>query len=191
MNQLTDIDILEVMDHRTRDPKDEFERNHRRNFEWLKATYDKVLAHYCPRAEDCEKQLEADPDDRWEDRFMHLVKELRAVTKRYWLGKPAPLSTWKLAKARWELYPDKKGNGSPLSRIGSWHFYLERARESLEALQAYQEQYADWEANLPENLQESATAEKLQAIADLDFESALDVLDEAQQTDPPQGFGRD
>jgi hypothetical protein len=192
MNQLTDTDIFEIWDHKTRDPNNDIERNWRRNFEFLKATYDKLLAHYSPSAEDFEQQLAADPDDRWEDRFLYMVRELRSTVKRYRLGgEPAPLSTWKLSRARRELYPDKKGSGTHLSRIGSWHFYLKRARESLEALQAYQEQYADWEANLPENLRESATAEKLQGIADLDFESVLDVLDEAAQIDLPQGFGRD
>jgi hypothetical protein len=38
--------------------------------------------------------------------------------------------------------------------------------------------------NLPESLQESATAEALQAICDLN-------LDELQAIEPPRGFGRD
>jgi len=47
-----------------------------------------------------------------------------------------------------------------------------------------QGQYAVWLEALPENLQESATAEALHAICDLD-------LSELQAIVPPRGFGRD
>ena len=43
---------------------------------------------------------------------------------------------------------------------------------------------AAWLAALPDSLQESALAEALQAICDLD-------LDELQAIDLPRGFGRD
>ena len=46
------------------------------------------------------------------------------------------------------------------------------------------DQYAAWLEALPENLQDSATAEALQAICDLD-------LTELQAIVPPRGFGRD
>ena len=41
-----------------------------------------------------------------------------------------------------------------------------------------------WREALPDNLQESATAEALQAIDDLD-------LDEVVAIEPPRGYGRD
>jgi len=47
-----------------------------------------------------------------------------------------------------------------------------------------QAQYAAWLDALPDNLRDSATAEALQAICDLD-------LTELQVTEPPRGFGRD
>jgi hypothetical protein len=47
-----------------------------------------------------------------------------------------------------------------------------------------QVQYAAWLEALPENLQDSATAEALQAICDLD-------LSELQAVNPPRGVGRD
>jgi hypothetical protein len=47
-----------------------------------------------------------------------------------------------------------------------------------------QGQYAAWLEALPENLHDSATAEALQAICDLD-------LTELQAIVPPRGFGRD
>jgi hypothetical protein len=47
-----------------------------------------------------------------------------------------------------------------------------------------QEQYASWLEALPSSLQESATAEVLQAICELD-------LADLQAIEPPHGFGRD
>jgi len=47
-----------------------------------------------------------------------------------------------------------------------------------------QEGYRTWLDSLPENLAESATAEALRAICDLD-------LSELDSVEPPPGFGRD
>jgi hypothetical protein len=47
-----------------------------------------------------------------------------------------------------------------------------------------QVEYATWLDSLPENLRDSALAEALQAICDLD-------LSELQAIIPPRGFGRD
>ena len=52
------------------------------------------------------------------------------------------------------------------------------------ALIALQDQYRAWLDNLPDNLEGSRLADKLQAIADLD-------LEELQAIDPPRGYGRD
>jgi hypothetical protein len=49
---------------------------------------------------------------------------------------------------------------------------------------ALQAEYCAWFDALPENLQESAPGEALQAIVDLD-------LDEIVAIEPPRGFGRD
>jgi len=63
------------------------------------------------------------------------------------------------------------------SRVRRW-------RAAVAALIAMQAEYRAWLEALPENLQESATAEALQAIDELD-------LDELQAIEPPRGFGRD
>jgi hypothetical protein len=47
-----------------------------------------------------------------------------------------------------------------------------------------QAEYAAWLEALPANLQDSAIAEALQAISDLD-------LGELHAIEPPRGFGRD
>ncbi len=59
-----------------------------------------------------------------------------------------------------------------------------RWRDAVTKLTALQAQYAAWLDALPTNLQDSATAEALQAICDLD-------LTDLQAVDPPRGFGRD
>ena len=55
---------------------------------------------------------------------------------------------------------------------------------TVAALVAMQAEYAAWLAALPANLQDSALAEALQAICDLDLGELLAI-------EPPRGFGRD
>ena len=60
----------------------------------------------------------------------------------------------------------------------------QRWREAVTELLALQDEYAAWYEALPDNLQDTATAEALQAIVELDLESLADIV-------PPRGFGRD
>jgi len=59
-----------------------------------------------------------------------------------------------------------------------------RWRDAVAELLALQTEYAAWLEALPDNLQDTATAEALQAIVDLD-------LDNLATTQPPRGYGRD
>ena len=63
------------------------------------------------------------------------------------------------------------------SRARRWH-------DTIAVLVSLQAEYAAWLEALPENQQDSAIAEALQAICDLD-------LGELQAIEPPRGFGRD
>jgi len=63
------------------------------------------------------------------------------------------------------------------SRVRRW-------QDAVAVLLALQAEYRAWLEALPDNLQEGATAEALQAIDDLD-------LDELAAIEPPRGFGRD
>jgi hypothetical protein len=74
--------------------------------------------------------------------------------------------------------------------------------QALQQLVDIQQEYQDWRDVLPENLESSATAEKLDAkldkVLDLDLQSALDscvdlddVLTTAADMDLPRGFGKD
>jgi hypothetical protein len=60
----------------------------------------------------------------------------------------------------------------------------QRWQDSVGVLIALQAQYAAWLETLPESLADSATAEALRAICELD-------LSELQAVLPPRGFGRD
>ena len=55
---------------------------------------------------------------------------------------------------------------------------------AVATLTALQDEYRAWLDNLPDNLEGSRLADKLQAIAELD-------LEELQAIDPPRGYGRD
>ena len=60
----------------------------------------------------------------------------------------------------------------------------QRWRDAVDTLLTLQAEYAEWLAALPATLQESPTAEALNAIVDLDLASLAEV-------DPPRGYGRD
>ncbi len=59
-----------------------------------------------------------------------------------------------------------------------------RWNDAVQELVDLQDEYQAWFDNLPDNLESSAVAERLEAICDLDVESLQDV-------EPPRGFGRD
>ena len=72
---------------------------------------------------------------------------------------------------RYRRAADRRG------RAQRWH-------DAVDVLLALQAEYRAWLEALPDSLQESARAEALHAIDDLDF-------DDLQAIEPPKGFGRD
>jgi len=62
-----------------------------------------------------------------------------------------------------------------------------RLESALSEIQALQQEYEEWLAALPESLQDSSLAERLQETVD-QLAQAADLLAEI---DPPKGFGRD
>jgi hypothetical protein len=58
-------------------------------------------------------------------------------------------------------------------------------------LREVQEEYQEWLDNLPEGLDQSPVAEKLEAVTELEIEDAEGMLEEASGIDLPLGFGRD
>jgi hypothetical protein len=83
---------------------------------------------------------------------------------------------------------------------------IEQAVDDLEAagsdLYDVQQEYSEWKDNLPENLQQSALGEKLEAVCDFSIEDIAanvrntieegrGVIEEAESVDLPRGFGKD
>lgn len=79
----------------------------------------------------------------------------------------------------------------PPSRGQRWSDATSAAVQALETLEEIRGEFEEWKDNLPENLQQSALGEKLDAVVDLDIQSALDTANEADSADLPLGFGRD
>jgi len=84
-------------------------------------------------------------------------------------------------------YRAARAAGKPVIRIRRALDHRGRARrwtDHVTGLVEAQVEFAEWLDKLPDNLRDSALAEALQAICDLD-------LSELQAVIPPRGFGRD
>jgi ParB family chromosome partitioning protein len=81
--------------------------------------------------------------------------------------------------------------GGARSRPQRWGEACGMAIDGLEELNALREEYEAWGDNLPDNLRGGATEDKISDITAMDFDSALDAVQEAESADLPLGFGRD
>ena len=84
-------------------------------------------------------------------------------------------------------YRAKQADGSPTLRYRKpvdRRSRVQRWRDAVSELQELQDEYQAWLDALPENMEDSATAEALRTICDLD-------LSELEAIVPPRGFGRD
>jgi len=97
------------------------------------------------------------------------------------------------------VQPDNSGNTKtrPVSRkrrqsrAARWSEAVSKAVDGLQELVDLQEEYQNWLDNLPEGLQSSAVADKLQAVVDMDLQGAMDTVQEAEGADLPLGWGKD
>jgi len=84
-------------------------------------------------------------------------------------------------------YRAARAAGTPVLRLRRPADHRSRARrwqDAVAELTELQAQYSAWLENLPDTLHDTATAEALRAICELD-------LSELQAAIPPRGFGRD
>ncbi len=84
-------------------------------------------------------------------------------------------------------YRAVRASGAPVIRTRRLADHRSRARrwdDTVAALTKLQAEYAAWLERLPDNLRDTATAEALRAISELD-------LSELEAIVPPRGFGRD
>jgi ParB family chromosome partitioning protein len=111
---------------------------------------------------------------------------LRAITERTEVA-AVEIAVDDTSEEKAESKKSKKSN----SRTARWADAVARASEAVQDLIDIQSEYADWQQNLPENQQDGTVAEKLHMVVDIDLQSALDAITEAQDADLPLGFGRD
>jgi len=88
-----------------------------------------------------------------------------------------------------------------MSRPKRWFKAVEAARQALSEVESafddlneIKDEYEEWRDNLPENLDQSPVAEKLDAVIEMEFDLDGDIsgsLDEAENAELPLGFGRD
>ena len=84
-------------------------------------------------------------------------------------------------------YRAARTSGVPVIRIrrpADRRSRIQRWDDTVAELVTLQTEYGSWLDALPDNQQDSATAEALRTIVDLD-------LSELQALEPPRGFGRD
>jgi hypothetical protein len=84
-------------------------------------------------------------------------------------------------------YRAARMSGTPVIRIrrpADRRSRIQRWNDTVATLATLQAEYAAWLQALPDNQQDSAMAEALQAIAEFD-------LSELPAIEPPRGFGRD
>mgnify|MGYP006908318926 CR=1 FL=1 len=83
-----------------------------------------------------------------------------------------------------------KSRKKPKSRPQGWVDAAERAA-AVQQLIDIQSEYQDWLDALPEALESTAVAEKLEAVVDLELSEIEAVLQECEYLELPLGFGRD
>lgn len=84
-------------------------------------------------------------------------------------------------------YRAARSSGKPIIHIrrpGDRRSRIQRWNDTVAGLAELQTEYCAWLEALPDNQQDSATAEALRKIVEFD-------LSELQAIEPPRGFGRD
>jgi hypothetical protein len=84
-------------------------------------------------------------------------------------------------------YRTMHADGAPIIRIrrpADRRSRIQRWNDTIVALTELQLEYGGWLEALPDHQQDSATAEALRAIVELDLSELLAI-------EPPRGFGRD
>lgn len=79
-----------------------------------------------------------------------------------------------------------------ISRPKRWQQAINLLLNGLSEIQSLKDEYSDWLDNLPENLQNSALYEKLEAIVNgQEIDDLESNISELEGLELPRGFGRD
>lgn len=103
------------------------------------------------------------------------------------MSRPSISDTPMTGAERQARYRAAHADGAPVVRVrrpADRRSRIQRWRDAVSTLTNLQTEYARWLEALPDNQQNTAMAEALQAIVELD-------LSELQTIEPPRGFGRD
>ena len=103
------------------------------------------------------------------------------------MSRPSISDTPKTGAERQARYRAARADGTPVVRVrrpADRRSRIQRWNDTIAALVDIQAEYARWLVALPDNQQDTAMAEALQAVVELD-------LSELQTIEPPRGFGRD
>jgi DNA-directed RNA polymerase subunit RPC12/RpoP len=126
------------------------------------------------------------------DRWNHLLSRLADWEKNPLccaLPTPDLEPDVKAKMQRTGTYDPSVGKGQ--SKTERWSEASRIAREAIEELIEIQSDYEYWRDNLPEGLAEGPTAELLSEVCDLDLNTAIEIIEEADEIALPKGFGRD
>ena len=103
------------------------------------------------------------------------------------MSRPSIGDTPMTGAERQARYRASRADGAPIVRLrrpADRRSRIQRWRDAVSTLTNLQAEYAGWLDALPDNQRDSATAEALQTIVELD-------LSELRTIEPPRGFGRD
>ena len=120
----------------------------------------------------------------------HVTNYSERHHKKAYAMKPGPKPSSGTAMTHAERqarYRAKQADGSPTLRYRKpvdRRSRIQRWCDAVAELQELQDEYQAWLDALPQNMDDSATAEALRTICDLD-------LSELESIVPPRGFGRD
>lgn len=134
---------------------------------------------------------EGGDDDR-----LHLIDQIASTALA--LSKPAGPRASKRRQSRPQRWADACAEAREAH--GKLDAVFGELEEAMSTLADIKSEYEEWKDNLPENLQQSALGEKLEAVCDLDLDqdwrsASVDDIDsllsEVEAADLPRGFGKD
>ena len=138
-----------------------------------------------PCADREEKRVTHGRDKRIDTTAMRYVTEIRTMPRG---RRPEGEQTLSNAERQARYRANRQASLAPVivraRRPTDRRSRPQRWRDAIDELLALQAEYADWLAALPDSLHDSATAETLEAIIDLDLTTLADV-------EMPRGYGRD
>jgi len=111
--------------------------------------------------------------------------------KKSWRGAMSGLAAYLKGDEAPKPTPKKAAKPKQESRAKRWSDACDRAKSAIDDLVDLKGEFEDWKDNLEGKFEGSALVEKLEAVCELDLDSVVSTLDEAEGLDLPLGFGRD